>query len=93
MPSPKIEALLKAPPKNVSIKPKMPSAGPFNLDGSTPGSTIKEPNRKMIRNPIVFKILILKSSIEKMFLTVEINFFINSNCVYRTTRFFNCFNS
>ena len=77
IPNPKIDALLNAPPRKVSINPKIPSWGPPNLDGSTPGSTMKEPNLKMIKNPIVFMILTRRSSIEKIFLTVEINFFIN----------------
>lgn len=77
MPRPKIDALLKAPPKKVSIKLNIPSEGPDNWLGSMPGRTIKEPNLNTIRKPIVFRIRILKSSIEKMFLTVVINFFID----------------
>ena len=72
-----MEALLKAPPKKVSIKLKIPSEEPDNWLGSIPGKTIKEPSLNTIRNPIVFSMRILKSSIEKMFLTVVINFFID----------------
>lgn len=89
IPKPKMEALLNAPPRKVSIKPKIPSGAAPNLEGSTPGRTMKEPNLKMIRKPIVFRILTLRSSIEKIFLTVEINFFIYLNLVYRTPKSFN----
>lgn len=85
-----MEALLKAPPRKVSIKPNIPSGAPPSFDGSTPGSTMNEPNLKMIKNPMVFRILTLKSSIEKMFFTVEINFFIYLNLVYSTTKVFDC---
>jgi hypothetical protein len=71
-----MEALLNAPPRKVSIKPKIPSGAAPNLDASTPGSTMNDPNLKMMRNPMVLKILTLKSSIENIFLTVVINFFI-----------------
>ena len=77
IPKPKMEALLKAPPRKVSIKLNIPSDSPDNWLGSIPGKTIKEPNLNTIRKPIVFRIRILKSSIEKMFLTVVINFFID----------------
>jgi hypothetical protein len=39
----------------------------------------------MMRKPIVFTILTLKSSIEKIFLTVEINFFIYLKLGYGAT--------
>jgi hypothetical protein len=77
MPKPKIEALLKAPPSKLSNIPSTPSDLPGNLFGLMPGSTTKEPNRNITKNNSVFKILLLKSSIEKMFLIVVINFFIN----------------
>ena len=85
IPSPKMEALLNAPPRKVSIKPKIPSGADPSLDASTPGRTINEPNLKMMRKPIVLTILTLKSSIEKMFLTVEINFFMYLKLGYGAT--------
>ena len=75
MPKAKMEALLKAPPSKLSKIPNTPSDLPGRRLGSMPGSTTKEPKRKMNKNNKVFKIRVLKSSIEKMFLIVVINFF------------------
>ena len=72
MPKPKMEALLKAPPKKVSNKPKMPSACPLNFDGSTPGKTTKEPKRKINSNNKVVKMRPRSSSMEKMFFNVSL---------------------
>jgi len=80
-----MDALLNAPPRKVSINPKIPSGADPSLDASTPGRTINDPNLKMMRKPIVFTILTLKSSIEKIFLTVEINFFIYLKLGYGAT--------
>ena len=85
IPKPKMDALLNAPPRKVSINPKIPSGADPSLDASTPGRTINDPNLKMMRKPIVFTILTLKSSIEKIFLTVEINFFIYLKLGYGAT--------
>lgn len=71
IPKAKIEALENAPPKMVSNNPKIPCASPDNLDGSTPGSTTKEPSLNIIKNPIVLKILSLSSSMENIFFMVE----------------------
>lgn len=77
IPNAKIDALLKEPPKNVFNKSKIPPCAPApKILGSTPGRTMKEPNLKMIRNPIVFRILTLRSSIEKIFRMVSKNRFI-----------------
>ncbi len=75
MPNPKMEALLNAPPKNVSSKPKIPPASPPNFEGSTPGNTTNDPRRKIMRKPRVFKILVLNSSMENIFFMVVKNFF------------------
>ena len=80
MPKANIEALLNAPPNKVSSIPNIPCAS-LSFEGSIPGRTTKEPNLKMIRIPTVFNILILRSSIVKMFLMVSKNFFINYNAV------------
>jgi hypothetical protein len=76
IPNPKIDALLNAPPKKVSNNPKIPPALSINFDESIPGSVMNEPNLKTIRKPRVFKILVLSSSIEKMFAIVLKNLFI-----------------
>jgi hypothetical protein len=72
IPRAKIDALLKAPPRKLFRYPSIP---PELRDGSKrlafiPGRTIKDPSLKIIRNPIVFRILILRSSIEKIFFIV-----------------------
>ena len=77
IPKPKIEALLKAPPKKVSSRPNMPPALSTNLDGSIPGKVMKEPNLKIIRKPSVLSIRVRSSSIENIFDMVLKNFFIN----------------
>ena len=76
IPRPKIEALLNAPPKNVSSNPKNPPTDLTNLSGSIPGNTINEPNRKMTKNPRVMRILSRSSTIDQIFLRVVKNFFI-----------------
>jgi hypothetical protein len=74
IPSAKMEARLKDPPRKVFNNPRIPSVAPapdkLGWFGSIPGSTIYDPNRKMIRNPSVFRIRTRRSSIEKMFLMV-----------------------
>ena len=77
IPRAKIEALLNAPPRKVSSKPKMPPALCCNFDGSIPGSTTKEPNLKIIKKNTVLIILSLSSSIEKIFLIVSNSLIIN----------------
>lgn len=76
IPSAKIDALLNAPPKNVSSKPKIPSEFIFKRLGSTPGRTIKEPSLKIAKKRRVLMILTLKSSMANMFRIVVTNFFI-----------------
>jgi hypothetical protein len=72
IPNAKIDALLNAPPRKLLRKPNIPPVFLFGSSrfGSIPGITIKDPSLKMIRKPIVFKILIRRSSIEKMFFMV-----------------------
>jgi hypothetical protein len=72
MPNANIDALLNAPPRNVFRYPKIPLVFLVgsNKFGSIPGNTMKDPSLNMIRNPIVFRILTLRSSIEKMFFMV-----------------------
>jgi hypothetical protein len=74
IPSAKIEALLNDPPRNVFNRPRIPSVLPepdkLGCVASTPGITIYDPNLKMIKYPIVFRILTRRSSMEKMFLMV-----------------------
>ena len=65
-----MDARLKDPPKKVFRKSKIPPWLPVNKLGSIPGNTMYEPNLKIIRNPIVFKILTRRSSIAKMFFMV-----------------------
>jgi hypothetical protein len=67
-----MEARLKEPPKKVFNKSRIPpcALSPNNV-GSIPGSAINDPNLKMIKNPIVFRILTLRSSIEKIFRIVS----------------------
>ena len=72
IPNAKMDALLKEPPRNVFNKSKIPPVAPApNKEASMPGSTMNEPNLKMIKNPIVFRILTLRSSMEKMFRIVS----------------------
>ena len=87
MPNPNTEAFRKAPPKKVSNKPKIPSACPVNFDESTPGRVTKDPSLKMIRNPKVFRILVLNSSMENIFFMVSMNFFIYSSAVIEPPAF------
>ena len=74
IPSAKIDALLNDLPRNVLSNPRIPSVSPapdkLGWFGSIPGITIKDPRRKMIRKPIVFRMRTRRSSIEKMFLMV-----------------------
>jgi hypothetical protein len=72
IPSANIDALLNAPPKNVLRYPKIPLVFLLGSSkfGSMPGNTIKDPSLKITRNPIVLRILTLRSSIEKMFFMV-----------------------
>jgi hypothetical protein len=72
IPNAKMDALLNEPPRNVFNKSKIPPCAPApNKLASMPGSTMNEPNLKMIKNPIVFRILTLRSSIEKIFRIVS----------------------
>lgn len=66
-----MDAFENAPPKMVSKRPNIPWASPDNLEGSTPGKTTKEPKRNIIKKPMVFNILSLSSSMEKIFFMVE----------------------
>jgi hypothetical protein len=72
MPSAKMDALLNAPPRKLFKYPNIPLEFLLgsNKFGSIPGSTIKEPSLKMIKYPMVFRILTLRSSMEKMFFMV-----------------------
>jgi hypothetical protein len=77
IPNAKMDALLNEPPRNVFNKSKIPPRAPAPKTlGLMPGSTMNEPNLKIIRNPIVFRILTLRSSIEKIFRIVSIKRFI-----------------
>jgi len=72
MPKAKIDALLNAPPRKLFKYPRIPVeflSGSSKL-GSMPGKTTNDPSLKIIKNPIVFRILILRSSMEKMFFMV-----------------------
>jgi hypothetical protein len=76
IPNAKMDARLNEPPRKVFNRSKIPPCAPVpNKLGSMPGSTMNEPNLKMIKNPIVFRILILRSSIEKIFRIVSIKRF------------------
>lgn len=70
IPKANIDDRLKAPPKKVSNKPNIPPAFSVSKEGSIPGSVTYDPNLKMIKNPNVFKILVLSSSMEKIFCMV-----------------------
>ena len=77
----KIEARSKAPPANVSIKPRSPFAGFPLITASSavlsiPGSRTNVPIRNTANNNSVFKIRDLSSSMLNIFLIVVINFFI-----------------
>jgi hypothetical protein len=76
IPNAKMDALLNAPPKKVSNRPNNPPVFALSWLGSMPGRTTKEPNLKIAIKPKVLRILILRSSIAKMFFNVVINFFI-----------------
>ena len=76
IPSAKMDALLKAPPRKVSSKPNNPCAEKFIRSGSIPGSTTNDPKRNIVINKRVLRIRVLNSSIEKIFLIVSINRFI-----------------
>ncbi len=65
-----MDARLNEPPKKVLRRSKIPPWVPDNKFGFTPGSTIYDPKRKIIRNPIVLRIRTRRSSIEKMFFMV-----------------------
>jgi hypothetical protein len=75
MPKPKMDALLNAPPKKVSRRPSKPPVSPCNWEGSTPGNTMNDPNRKMRIYHKVLRIRVRRSSMEKMFFMVLMNFF------------------
>lgn len=77
IPKAKMDALLKEPPRNVFNKSNIPPWAPSSrISGLIPGKTIKDPSLKIIKKPMVFKILTRRSSIEKIFFMVVKNFFI-----------------
>lgn len=65
-----METRLNDPPKNVFKKSKIPPVFPDKRFASIPGNTIYVPNLKMIKNPMVFRILTRRSSMAKMFFMV-----------------------
>ena len=71
----KMDAWLKAPPANVSIKPRIPFPVPFaKLSGLIPGNTIWVPMRYMKIRSRVYSILLRSSSMLQIFLNVLIRF-------------------
>jgi hypothetical protein len=72
IPNAKIDALLNAPPRKLFKYPRIPPALRVGSSrfASIPGNTINDPSLKMIRNPMVLRILTRRSSIEKIFFMV-----------------------
>src|SRR5437763_12355835 len=87
MPNAKMEACKNAPPENVSIRPSMPFLEPdicwLSLEASIPGSTIKVPIRYIKMRSKVYKILLRKSSMLQIFLSVLIKFFTEKVYFYK----------
>ena len=76
IPIAKIDAWLKAPPANVSIKPRIPLLDAWpRFSGLIPGKTMCVPMRYIKIRSRVYKILLRNSSMLQMFLNVLIKFF------------------
>src|SRR5688500_18207318 len=76
MPMAKIEAWLKAPPANVSIKPRIPFVEPCaKFSVLIPGNTMCVPIRYIKIRSRVYSILLRRSSLLQIFLNVLIRFF------------------